>query len=60
LPVAGDDEQGVVDADTEADHDHHVRPERGHGDQVAEHHQDPKAHAQPGQGGEDRQAHGDH
>ena len=60
LAVAGDDEQGVVDADTEADHDHHVRAEGGHGDEVAERHEDPEAHAHPDQGGEDRQAHGHH
>ena len=30
LAVAGDDEQGVVDADAEADHRHHRRREVGH------------------------------
>ncbi len=60
LPVAGDDEEGVVDADAEADHDHDVRAEGGHGDEVAECLQDPEAHAYSDQGGENRQAHGDH
>ena len=35
LPVAGDDEQRVVDADAEADHRHHLRREVGHRDDVA-------------------------
>ena len=60
LPVAGDDEQGVVNADTKPDHDHHVRAEGGHGDQVAERLEDAEADAEPGQGGEDRQPHGHH
>jgi hypothetical protein len=37
-----------------------ARPEGGHGDEVAERHEDPEAHAHPDQGGEDRQAHSHH
>ena len=44
LAVAGDDKQGVVDADTEADHGHQVRAEGRHGHEVAERHEDPEAH----------------
>jgi hypothetical protein len=58
LAVAGDDEERVVDAD--ADHDHDVRPEGRHDDEVAERREDPVANPHPEQGGEDRQAHGHH
>ena len=60
LPVAGDDEQGVVDADAEADHRHHRRREVGHRDDVAEQRDEGRGDAEAEQGGADRQAHRQH
>ena len=60
FPVAGDDEQGVVDADTEADHDPHERRRLGDGRDVAQegHGTDPTgSHA--GKGDPDGQSHGE-
>ncbi len=58
LPVAGDDEQGVVDADAEADHGHQLRTECRHGQDVAEQVDDAEADRDPDERGDDRQAHG--
>ena len=60
LPVAGDDEQRVVDADAEADHRHHRRREVGHRDDVAGQRHERRADAEAEQGGADRQAHRQH
>ena len=43
LAVAGDDEECVVDADAEADHDHQSGPKVGHGDEVTECHPGPRS-----------------
>ena len=60
LPVAGDDEQGVVDADAEADHRHHLHREVGHRDEVAEQRDEGGADAESEQGRADRQPHRQH
>ena len=60
LPVAGDDEQGVVDADADADHGHGLDREAGHVDDV----DDEADEGDAGEDAEDRgdqgQAHGQH
>ena len=59
LPVAGDDEQRVVDADAEPDHDPEERREVGDVEDVAE--DDDEAHPGPdaAEGDGDREAHGE-
>ncbi|MEI2653793.1 MAG: hypothetical protein V9G12_16890 [Microthrixaceae bacterium] len=60
FPVAGDDEEGVVDADAEPDHD----PEDGgvvrDGEDVAEEQGDPDAGGDTAECDGDREAHGEH
>ena len=60
VPVAGDDEQGVVDADAEADHGDHRRGEVGHRDDVAGQRHERRGDAEAEQRGADRQAHRQH
>ena len=60
LPVAGDDEEGVVDADAEADHRRQLRAEVRHREHVAAQGDERDAREQPEQGGADGQAHGQH
>ena len=59
LPIAGDDEQGVVDADAEPDHDPEEGGEVGDAEDVAE--DDDQTHARPdsAEGDRDGQAHGE-
>ena len=57
LPVAGDDEQRVVDADAEPDHDADERGEVGHLEQVAEENDQRAADADAEQRDPDGQAH---
>ena len=59
--VAGDDEQGVVDADAEPDHHGRTRREVRHSiDRDAERDRREPSNAEPEERGEDRQAHGQH
>ncbi len=60
LSIAGDDEQGVVDADAQADHRHHRGGEVGHRDDVAGERHERGGDAEAEQGDADRQAHGEH
>jgi hypothetical protein len=60
LAVAGDDQQGVVDADAQADHDAEERGEVGDRDHVAEQRDDRGAEADAEQGDAHRQAHRQH
>ena len=60
LTVAGDDEQGVVDPDAEADHGHQLGAEARIDQQMTDQRHHPVPGPHPGQGGEDRQAHGHH
>ena len=55
--VAGDDEQRVVDADTEADHGDHRRREVRHRDHVADQRHEGEGDADAEQGDADRQPH---
>jgi hypothetical protein len=56
--VAGDDEQGVVDAHADADHQHGLVGEAGHVDQVDGQADQADAGADAEQGGQQGQAHG--
>jgi hypothetical protein len=56
LPVAGDDQQGVVDAHAQAGHDPEDGGELGDGQQVAEQDDDRGADADAGQCDAHRQA----
>ena len=58
LPVAGDDEQRVVDANADADHEPEGRSELGHGHDVAQHDDAGRPDSHAGQGRGDGQAHG--
>ena len=60
LAVAGDDEQRVVDADTDADHRHRGGGEVGHVDEVADDEDQRDAGADAEQRGADRQPHREH
>ena len=60
LPVAGDDEQGVVDADAEADHGAERGGEARDRHDVGEEPADPEADADADDRGADGQAHGEH
>ena len=60
LPVPGDDEQGVVDADAEADHRDHLDREVRHRHRVAGDRHDRGAGTEAEQGDADRQAHREH
>ncbi len=60
LPVASDDEQGVVDPDAETEHDRNRGGEIGDGEDVAEDADQSGAEPDPGQSDPDRQAHGQH
>ena len=55
--VTHDDEQRVVDADPEADHQSHVRGEGGNGDEMAEERHEHRTDAHAEDGGENRKAH---
>jgi hypothetical protein len=57
---AGQDEQGVVDPDTQADHDRQRRPEDGYVDEHAEKWNRRQSDTQTDQGGGQGEAHGDH
>ena len=59
LPVSGHDEQRVIDADTEAEHDGHRRGEVGDRKDVAEQPGEDRAHADAGEGDADGKAHGE-
>ena len=59
LAVAGDDEQGVVDADAQADHGGEDRGDRVHVDNGGHERDQPEAGGQADQGQADGQAHGD-
>ena len=58
--VPDDDEQGVVDADTDADHRHELRRPVGHHEHVREQLADGERHADAEQGDDERHAGGDH
>ena len=58
LAVAGDDEQGVVDADPEPDHGHQLRAEAGVDQQMTDQGDHSVPDADADQGGDDGQAHG--
>ena len=60
LAVPGDDEQRVVDAHADADHGGQLGAERRHDQPGGEQGDDGEADADAEQGGEDRQAHGEH
>ena len=60
LPIAGDDEQGVVDPDTETEHDRNRGGEVGDGEDVAEEPGQGRAEPDAGEGDPDGQAHGEH
>ena len=60
LPVPGDDEQRVVDADAEADHHAEDVGEVGRAEEVAEEPGDDRADADAGEGDADGQAHREH
>ena len=60
LAVAGDDKQGVIDSDPEADHRHQLGSEGRHGKAMAGQIDETKADADANQGGEQGQAHGHH
>ena len=60
LPVAGDDEQGVVDADAEPDHDPEERGEVGDVDDVAEDDDQTHPRADSAEGDGDGEAHREH
>ena len=60
LPVAGDDEQGVVDADTEPDHGAEEGGEVGDLEDVAEDDDQTQSGADAAEGDGDRQAHRQH
>ena len=59
LAVAGDEEEGVVDAHTDADHGDHLRRPRRDVDEVVDEAEGAGAEGEAEQGGADRQAHGD-
>ena len=58
--VAGDDEEGVVDPDAEADHHPECGGEVRHLEEVRDEHQRDAADADAGEGDADGQAHGQH
>ena len=58
--VAGDEEEGVIDADTDADHRHHLRRPRRDIDQIVDEPEGTRAQRKPEQCGTDRETHGDH
>ena len=60
LPVAGDDEEGVVDAHTDADHGGHFGREVRDGQDVREELKQADPDTEARQRGDDRQAHGHH
>ncbi len=60
LAISADDEQRVVDADTESDHRGDLRGELGHPEGVGDDSEDAGAHAEPEQSGADRQSHRQH
>ena len=60
LPVSGDDEQRVVDADAETDHRDHRRCEVRHRQRVAEQRDDGAGDAEAEQRDADREAHREH
>jgi hypothetical protein len=60
FPVAGDDEEGVVDADAEPDHDPEDGGVVGDGEDVGEQQGHPHTGGDPAEGDGDREAHGEH
>ena len=60
LPVSGDDEQRIVDAHTQADHQAEERSELGHLDEVGEDRDGHRAGHDAGDGHADGQTHGQH
>ena len=60
LPIASDDEQGVVDPDTETEHDRNRGGEVGDGEDVAEEPGQGRAEPDAGECDPDGQAHGEH
>ena len=60
LAVAGNEEEGVIDADTDADHRHHLRRPRRDVDQIVDEPEGTRAQRKTEQGGADRETHRNH